>query len=270
MKSNRGVIYVLTNPYYKRNIVKIGKTHRTADVRALELAKPTGVPDKFEIVFDEIVSDVDKAEKAIHRKLEKCRVNSSREFFEISIRDAIKTVQSVTKEYEVHSDEETGRIDILPRLEARMRRWLREDLVSVTFHQFSDLCVVKWVTQPTLTAIDAIEHIFDLAVFACPDPDDEVLHRLYFSPVLNSPQENAARLVELDPYSMIMTGLDLLSSDAADHVAALWEIHDVEPTFPLKWKITDRKFEMWGENVFNDTEGLVSKSGLNPPTSAEA
>jgi hypothetical protein len=241
---------VLTNQSLAPGLVKIGRTSRTARLRAQELSHATGVPEKFEVAHEKIVSDVTAVESKVHKILADYRVNKRREFFQIPTVRAIEVVETVAADFVVDLTE-INAIDMLPGFEKRMRRWLRPDLVAVNYHQFPDLCVVKWVTQPDLRSEKAIEHIFDLSVFG-----DQDLERIYpfdgkvFSPIGNTPEENARELLELDPYSMIMTGLDILSDEAANHVADLVEHDRQEPAIRPSWRVAKRELYMWNSNKY--------------------
>ena len=91
--SDNGYVYVLMNPSMK-NIVKIGKTEREPEERAKEFSSTTGVPTPFVVVYDCYFKSCSEAEIFIHTYLEHkgFRVSSSREFFEIPIKDAIDSV----------------------------------------------------------------------------------------------------------------------------------------------------------------------------------
>ncbi|GAB3933455.1 hypothetical protein GCM10027614_04380 [Micromonospora vulcania] len=73
-KGRRGVIYILANQYMP-GLLKIGQTTRDPETRVREISRATGVPADFEIIYDEIVSDVDAAEAMIHTQLAASRVN---------------------------------------------------------------------------------------------------------------------------------------------------------------------------------------------------
>ncbi len=91
-----GYIYIAINESYGER-VKIGKTSHLPEKRAKELSSHTGVPTRFHIAYQEYVIDCDLAEKIIHRKLARYRVNKRREFFEIPLKDAIKIVTEVAQ-----------------------------------------------------------------------------------------------------------------------------------------------------------------------------
>jgi hypothetical protein len=94
--SSEGYVYVMTNSSIEGQ-VKIGKTTRDPYERAKELSSATGVPTPFVVVFYKPFKDCHFAEKMIHQYLEKkgYRVNNNREFFSMSIPEAIDVVQSM-------------------------------------------------------------------------------------------------------------------------------------------------------------------------------
>lgn len=90
---DKGWLYVLINPSMP-DLVKIGKTTRTPEERAAEISKGTGVPTPFVVAYKSFVNDCSKGEAFIHTYFEKNghRINSNREFFDISITDAINAI----------------------------------------------------------------------------------------------------------------------------------------------------------------------------------
>jgi hypothetical protein len=48
---DKGYIYILINPYFK-GLVKIGKTTRSSEERALELSKHSGIPAEFVVAYE--------------------------------------------------------------------------------------------------------------------------------------------------------------------------------------------------------------------------
>jgi hypothetical protein len=93
-----GYIYCFSNPSFKLNYYKIGRTKDHPSKRIKELYK-TGVPDKFKLEFCRLVKNYEKVEKEIHETLKNYRVNNKREFFEVDI-NIIKTI------FEDYDDEE--------------------------------------------------------------------------------------------------------------------------------------------------------------------
>lgn len=98
-----GYVYVLFNPAIKGQ-VKIGKTTNAPETRAAELST-TGLPQEFVVAYAERVSDCDKVERLLHDKLSAVRVNPNREFFRLSVRDAIKAVLEVAAPYKLDEGE---------------------------------------------------------------------------------------------------------------------------------------------------------------------
>ena len=104
---SKGIIYVLTNPAFP-DLVKIGKTASDAGFQGrMRDLYTTGVPFPFSCEYACEVDDMDKVERKIHSAFGKNRVNSKREFFEISPERIIDILQivphtrvDVTIEYE--------------------------------------------------------------------------------------------------------------------------------------------------------------------------
>ena len=89
----QGFVYVFMNPAFPDH-VKIGKTTRAPEDRAKELSGATGVPTPFVVAYYGCFPDCDRAESYVHALLERRGVarTSNREFFAISVRDAIAVV----------------------------------------------------------------------------------------------------------------------------------------------------------------------------------
>lgn len=100
----KGFLYILKNPAHKEGIYKIGRTARTPEKRASELSQPTSVAEPFEVIFFREFDNAVHAESVIFEKLKYFRVSKNREFFEIPLHLAIKTIDdfyiSILKEKE--------------------------------------------------------------------------------------------------------------------------------------------------------------------------
>lgn len=94
METSKGFVYIMINPSYGEEIVKIGKTTKEPEERAKELSSSTSVATPFIVVYKRAFNNCHIAEKMAHEILESrgCRVNSNREFFAISIPDAINII----------------------------------------------------------------------------------------------------------------------------------------------------------------------------------
>lgn len=84
-----GFVYLLSNPSMP-NIVKIGSTERTIKERISELSSVTSLPTPFVVEYYLIVEDPMMFEKSLHEEFKEYRVNEKREFFQISVEEAIK------------------------------------------------------------------------------------------------------------------------------------------------------------------------------------
>ena len=80
-------VYVLSNSSMP-GLVKVGKTTTSPSQRMSEL-HTTGVPTPFELELSLEVPDCSMAENELHRALGQYRVSSGREFFRVTVREAI-------------------------------------------------------------------------------------------------------------------------------------------------------------------------------------
>lgn len=81
----QGFVYILTNPSFREDWVKIGKSSRPVDVKSKELDN-TAVPLPFEIYATLQTSKYDIVEKKIHKQIDRLtdlRIRQNREFFNI-------------------------------------------------------------------------------------------------------------------------------------------------------------------------------------------
>ena len=76
-------VYVMSNPSFPEDILKIGWTREHPYIRANDL-HTSGIPTPFIVEFIIITSEGSKLEKQIHNHIKSHRVNSNREFFKIS------------------------------------------------------------------------------------------------------------------------------------------------------------------------------------------
>ena len=81
----------MSNPAHP-GLLKIGQTSKDPLVRRKELST-TGVPEEFVIEYQALVSDYRRQEKLIHQKLSKVRHSDRKEFFSISVPEAINTIR---------------------------------------------------------------------------------------------------------------------------------------------------------------------------------
>ena len=95
--SKPGYVYILTNPSFREDWVKIGKSSRPVDVRSKELDN-TAVPLPFEIFATLKTTKYNEAEKLIHRYIERftnLRIRDNREFFNVKPEVALDIFRDV-------------------------------------------------------------------------------------------------------------------------------------------------------------------------------
>jgi len=91
-------VYILSNPTMPR-MYKIGYTKNTPEVRVKQISNSTGVALPYEVEWAFHCYDGFGLEQEVHHKLNSLRVNGNREFFQISLKEAKKTVQELGERY---------------------------------------------------------------------------------------------------------------------------------------------------------------------------
>lgn len=122
-----GYVYILTNPSFREDWVKIGKSSRPVNIRSKELDN-TAVPLPFEIFATLQTVKYDKVEKLVHKTIDRLtdlRIRQNREFFNVApqialdiFRDIAQTIDDAivteyadnkpVKEYSMADDENQG------------------------------------------------------------------------------------------------------------------------------------------------------------------
>lgn len=95
----KGYVYILTNPSFRENWVKIGKSSRPVDVRSKELDN-TAVPLPFDIFATIQTKMYSELESVIHRQIDRLtdlRVRQNREFFDIYPEYALEILLDLAK-----------------------------------------------------------------------------------------------------------------------------------------------------------------------------
>jgi hypothetical protein len=98
-----GYIYVLVNPAMP-GLIKIGRTIRSAEERALELSSVSGVASPFVVAHSEFVGDVEGCERELHAQLADYRYSKNREFFRLSVESAIQSIKKFAGMFPVSSE----------------------------------------------------------------------------------------------------------------------------------------------------------------------
>lgn len=85
----KGFVYILTNPSFKDNWIKIGKSKNMPNLRAKQLSN-TSVPLDYELFATLETEKFNEAEKMIHKQIEMLapekRINPKREFSVLAMR----------------------------------------------------------------------------------------------------------------------------------------------------------------------------------------
>lgn len=88
-----GFIYIMSNPSHP-GVVKIGQSSKDPNERRKELGT-TGVLEEFVLEYRALTENYVSLEKEIHRRLASVRVRKDREFFKISVPDAIAKIREI-------------------------------------------------------------------------------------------------------------------------------------------------------------------------------
>lgn len=97
MEYNKGYVYILTNPSFREDWVKIGKSSRPVDIRSKELDN-TAVPLPFEIFATMQTSKYNEVEKLIHKTIDRLtdlRIRQNREFFNVQPEIALDILNDI-------------------------------------------------------------------------------------------------------------------------------------------------------------------------------
>ena len=83
--TDKGFVYILTNPSFREDWVKIGKSSRPVDIRSKELDN-TAVPLPFEIFATMETVKYNEVERLVHKTIDRLtdlRIRQNREFFNV-------------------------------------------------------------------------------------------------------------------------------------------------------------------------------------------
>lgn len=92
-----GYVYILTNPSFREDWVKIGKSSRPVDVRSKELDN-TAVPLPFEIFATMKTCKYNEVEKLVHKTIDRLtdlRIRQNREFFNVAPQIALDIFRDI-------------------------------------------------------------------------------------------------------------------------------------------------------------------------------
>ena len=98
-KTHTGFVYILTNPSFREDWVKIGKSARAVDVRSKELDN-TAVPLPFEIFATMQTTKFNEVEKLVHKTIDRLtdlRIRQNREFFNVAPQVALDIFRDIAQ-----------------------------------------------------------------------------------------------------------------------------------------------------------------------------
>lgn len=101
-----GYVYIMVNAAFP-DLIKIGRTTKSSNERASELYT-TGTPGKFFVAYDVLVDDCIDVERQMHELIGDKRYSSNREFFQVTIKEAIEVLQEITKNRKIEEGDEAG------------------------------------------------------------------------------------------------------------------------------------------------------------------
>lgn len=94
---DKGYVYILTNPSFREDWVKIGKSCRPVDIRSKELDN-TAVPLPFEIFATMETIKFNEVEKLVHKTIDRLtdlRIRQNREFFNVAPQIALDIFRDI-------------------------------------------------------------------------------------------------------------------------------------------------------------------------------
>lgn len=94
-----GYVYILTNPSFREDWVKIGKSTRPVDIRSKELDN-TAVPLPFEIFATMKTVKFNEVEKLVHKTIDRLtdlRIRQNREFFNVDPKVALDIFKDIAQ-----------------------------------------------------------------------------------------------------------------------------------------------------------------------------
>ena len=115
----KGYVYILTNPSFREDWVKIGMSARPVDIRSKELDN-TAVPLPFEIYATVKTSKYKEIEKALHKQLTDladARIRKGREFFNIRPEEAfvyLELLANLAGDAEINAPDDIFHLDEQP------------------------------------------------------------------------------------------------------------------------------------------------------------
>ena len=174
-ETKQGYVYILTNPSFKEDWVKIGKSSRPVDVRSKELDN-TAVPLPFEIFATMKTCKYNEVEKLVHKTIDRLtdlRIRQNREFFNVAPQvafDIFKDIAGTIDDaevvlYEYNQPVEAKDIEKIEKREIKRGRF-KFSMVNITIG--STLTFIPTGIEVKVASDDQIEYegrIYKLSPF---------------------------------------------------------------------------------------------------------
>ena len=91
-------VYILSNPT-QPGLLKIGYTKKLPEERAKQISSATGVALPYKVEWAYKCFNGEMVEREVHHKLKAQRINSSKEFFQISLEEAKETINLIGNKF---------------------------------------------------------------------------------------------------------------------------------------------------------------------------
>ena len=91
-------VYILSNPSIP-DVLKIGYTNLTPELRAHQISSSTGVVVPFKVEWTIKCINGYELENQIHKVLKDYRVNNQREFFQVDLEEAKKVIKLIIEKF---------------------------------------------------------------------------------------------------------------------------------------------------------------------------
>ena len=160
-----GYVYILTNPSFREDWVKIGKSSRPVDVRSKELDN-TAVPLPFEIFATMKTVKYNEVEKLVHKTIDRLtdlRIRQNREFFNVAPQMALDIFRDIAMT--IDDAEVTLYEDNKPIVESEHKETAKREVKRPRF-KFS-MCGIKIGEQVTFdpAGLEVKVRIYKLSPF---------------------------------------------------------------------------------------------------------
>lgn len=103
----------MSNAAFHGNLLKIGMSSKDPSTYRVKELYSTGVPTDFEVEYVAFVDDHKSMERQIHKALNEFRPNKNREFFELSLLEALIIVKGVIAPFLLYDEFSDKALDLI-------------------------------------------------------------------------------------------------------------------------------------------------------------